>query len=446
MSATILYTVPSSAVVAPGQSFTIVGTSFPTQVGTTIVYNTVSGLPATPTLESWVVSGPDTYVTIRIPAGADIGAGSVVLTNGSTVITQGVTAQTALDLPPFGTPLSAPNQPVIITGSGFGSTTGSLFFFPTNGGPFKCLVTDWSATQIISNIPSTAAYEQGYFVVLPVEPSGTGVSIAVAGYTVTLSGLTGITSSLVGTPITISGAAGYGPKAEISGTAASITVSMGTVTLTGLIDMIPSYVGASITIADATTALNNGIFPIASYISSTSVTITNASAVTDVNNGHIHWTFLPPLTGGVNNGTFPIASFISSSSVTITNPSAVVDTNNSGALGPNPGGISFAIPGKPVVFTSFKVTTEAASSAGPSGNLFYDSAQVTSPVINGTYPIAAPNLFPVGVIVNEVSTGVYNVAWNTSSGVPEEIDTPISALVAVGPLGVRSQTALGTLT
>lgn len=370
MSATILFTVPSSAVVAPGQSFTIVGTSFPTQSGTTIVYNTVSGSPATPTLESWIVSGPDTLVTIRIPAGADIGAGSVVLTNGSTVITQGVTAQNALGLPPFGTPLSAPNQPVIITGSGFGTSTGALYFFPTNGPPFRCLVTDWSATQIISNIPSTAAYEQGYFVVLPVEPSGTGVSITVTGHTVTLSGLSGMTSSLVGTPITITGAAGYSPDA-------------------------PS----------------------------------------------------PPLTtGGVNNGTFPIASFISSSSVTITNPPAVTDPNNPGGGGPNASNISFSIPGKPVVFTSFKVTTEAAAAAGPSGNLFYDSAQVTSPVINGTYPIAAPNLFPVGTIVNEVSTGVYNVAWNTSSGVPEEIDTPISALVAVGPLGVRSQTALGTLT
>lgn len=176
--------------------------------------------------------------------------------------------------------------------------------------------------------------------------------------------------------------------ANPSGTTASITASAGpTITLTGLTNMTPAMVGLNIMVSGAASGVNNGGFPIATYISPTSVTITNPSGVTDANNGAIVWSVanwfclatvaldnhILVYVGGVgtvpqgtaasitvgggnvtltglnfmcveqfpfgqitisgaatpaNNGTFPLASLISPTSVTITNGSAATDANN----------------------------------------------------------------------------------------------------------------------
>jgi hypothetical protein len=78
------------------------------------------------------------------------------------------------------------------------------------------------------------------------------------------------------------------------GNAASITNTAGTITVSGLTNIVQASggsppVGGTLTIFGAATGANNGPFPVATWVSSTSVTITNASAVTDANNGTISW-------------------------------------------------------------------------------------------------------------------------------------------------------------
>jgi hypothetical protein len=78
------------------------------------------------------------------------------------------------------------------------------------------------------------------------------------------------------------------------GNAASITVSGGVVTVSGLTNITEASggsppVGGSLTIYGAATSANNGSFPVATWVSTTSITITNALASTDANNGSIGW-------------------------------------------------------------------------------------------------------------------------------------------------------------
>lgn len=73
------------------------------------------------------------------------------------------------------------------------------------------------------------------------------------------------------------------------GDSASITKSGSTITVSGLTSIFPAAVGGTMTIYGAATSGNNGSFPVATYVSPSSVTITNASGATDANNGSIGW-------------------------------------------------------------------------------------------------------------------------------------------------------------
>lgn len=90
-------------------------------------------------------------------------------------------------------------------------------------------------------------------------------------------------------PHTIVEASVYDAPVTQSGSTASITGPGPTLTLTGLTGMTAACVGSPITISGAATGGNNGMFIIASFISASSVTITNASGGTDANNGAITW-------------------------------------------------------------------------------------------------------------------------------------------------------------
>lgn len=83
--------------------------------------------------------------------------------------------------------------------------------------------------------------------------------------------------------------ADYGQVGAQSGITASIVVVGPVVTITGLTGMTAASVGRRLKLSGAAVAANNGTFPIASFISATSVTITNPAAVTDPNNGIIAW-------------------------------------------------------------------------------------------------------------------------------------------------------------
>lgn len=101
----------------------------------------------------------------------------------------------------------------------------------------------------------------------------------------TISGVAlGVAGSTVEVKFTTLANTNYGTAATVS------SVASGVATLTGLTNMTLGMVGGKITLSGAASSGNNGTFFIASYISATSVTITNIYAVAgDANNGSIVW-------------------------------------------------------------------------------------------------------------------------------------------------------------
>lgn len=78
------------------------------------------------------------------------------------------------------------------------------------------------------------------------------------------------------------------PTVLKSGSTATLTLVSTTVTLTGGAGFVSGDTGKKIFISGAATAANNGWFTI-TFVSSTSVSWTNASGATDANNGAISW-------------------------------------------------------------------------------------------------------------------------------------------------------------
>jgi hypothetical protein len=78
---------------------------------------------------------------------------------------------------------------------------------------------------------------------------------------------------------------------QIGASASVTTVGAGNATITGLTGMSVGSVGMFLTLSGASSSGNNGTFLIDSFISATSVTVSNPSAVaSDGNNGSIAWT------------------------------------------------------------------------------------------------------------------------------------------------------------
>lgn len=92
-----------------------------------------------------------------------------------------------------------------------------------------------------------------------------------------------------------------------TGSVASVSAfSLGVATITGLIGMAPDMVGTSLTLSGAASVGNNGTFVVASFISATSVTITNGSGVApDANNGSINWVARAPVSDLANYVSLP---------------------------------------------------------------------------------------------------------------------------------------------
>lgn len=110
-------------------------------------------------------------------------------------------------------------------------------------------------------------------------------------------------------------------QSTTTGAAASVTaLSGGFATVTGLTGMTSSSVGQMLTVSGAASSANNGIFQIAQYLSSSSVTIANPSAVAaDANNGTISWTL----------GSYPAVG----PAPAFGTPGATIGTNSSISIG-----------------------------------------------------------------------------------------------------------------
>lgn len=152
--------------VAPGQNFEIIGVGLGFSQGATVCK--LNGSTITPSFWGTATSG--TYngqqiIEFQVPGGAAIGPASLVLTNGIYSATQNLNIQTALALP--GGTTAVRGQPVILTGSGFGGSFGTLTYFSVSGAPIAATATNWSNTQIYTNIPTNADFGPGFFWVFP---------------------------------------------------------------------------------------------------------------------------------------------------------------------------------------------------------------------------------------------------------------------------------------
>jgi YD repeat-containing protein len=174
-----------------GTSVTITGTDF----GTTgsVTFNSVSAASIT----SWT----NTQIVAKVPSTIPEGAGPVVVTSGSlpsnaTVLFTAFNPVITSLLPPSG----PPNGVVVLNGTGFGATRGSVQF---NGVATQGFL--WSDTSISVNVPLNAT--TGPVTVTVNGFSSPGVTFTVIG----ALAVTGIStnSGSVGTSVTISGS-GFG--------------------------------------------------------------------------------------------------------------------------------------------------------------------------------------------------------------------------------------------
>jgi len=251
--------------------------------------------------DMWSVSG---YINLStVPAQTGTAASLLTYTNGFVTV-QGLTGMTA----------NSVGRVLTISGD----------TDATDNGSFR-IATFISASSV-------TIYNPNFFTLAVTTTTGNGVSPIVvttsstvgmtSGQQVGISGVNGNTAAngiwtitvVNSTQFSLNGSTGNGAytsggiigtdaangaitwKEQYGGAAASVTTVLnGIATLTGLTGMTTASVGHRITISGAASAGNNGTFIIASFISATSVTIQNASAVAgDANNGLINWTERDP--------------------------------------------------------------------------------------------------------------------------------------------------------
>ncbi len=178
-------TSPAGGFAAPSQSAFVVGHGFGfTQGSSTVSFHTVGGVPSPVVPVLWATIDPgqtdagQQIIEFVVPALADLGADSLVITNGAFSITIPLSIQSPLALP--GGTAGTRNQPVTLTGSGFGASFGTLTYVSAGGNPTTAAPTDWANTLIRTNVPATADFQTGYFYVFL--PSATRESAIFTGF------------------------------------------------------------------------------------------------------------------------------------------------------------------------------------------------------------------------------------------------------------------------
>lgn len=177
------------------------------------------------------------------------------------------------------TGLLFPGNPIM-----FESQFGTIYYVSTVAGTAITLTTDYTGVTD-NNVQATTPKTQGVVtntsIVIPAVLLKTveGVALGVAGSTVEVRYESFANSN-------------YGAAASIS----AFNGATGIATVTGLTNQFASQVGNYLTISGAASAGNNGRFKITGWISATSVTILNYSAVApDANNTHLVWSEPAPV-------------------------------------------------------------------------------------------------------------------------------------------------------
>jgi hypothetical protein len=203
--------------------------------------------------------------------------------------------------------------------SGTAQVKSSTYTVQTTDGTIFCNLSSNGWTLTLPSAPSTGETHtikdyDGY--AGQSTNAGSAASLSLTSSTVTLTGGSGFVSAMTGLSITISNA-----TTVTTGTTASLSFTGSTVTLTGGSGFTTYMTSLYITISNSGTGANDGTFQI-TYISSSSVSWTNASGATD-SGGAVHWS----LADTNNNGTFSL-TYISSSSVSWTNAAGVTDASS----------------------------------------------------------------------------------------------------------------------
>ena len=242
----------------------------------------------------------------------------------------------------------------------------------------------------VSGLTNMTAAMVGQTLVLDNILQGTTATItAFATPLATISGLTNMSPALVGQYLNLN----FVPE----GTNASITAFDGSnATVVGLTGMSSAFVGQNLNLSGSVNSDNNGSFVISAYISATSVTIANASAVSP-DPGPLNWGSSDP-----NNGNWQIAAYISPTSVQITNAGTVFPDPSQftwSTTDPNSGLWPIAAYISP---TSVQITNSSAISPDPGPFFWYvvGAANICALV---TGIAAAPSM--VGQTITITSTG-----------------------------------------
>jgi hypothetical protein len=414
---------PSSGL--PGTLVSITGTNFGTE--TQLSFVTFNGV-----LASQVINWTATSIQVRAPAGITTGPVVVIVpdtsnqlfysSNGvvfSVLATPGIASLSVTS--------GAVNTPVTITGTSFGTTTGTVTFNGTSA-----TITNWTDTSIQTSVPSGAT--TGNVVVTAAGGASNGVPFTVAPAITSLS----VTSGVVNTPVTITGT--------------NFGTTPGTVTFNGTSATITNWTDTSIQTSVPTGATTGNVVVtaggIASNGSSFTVLATPGIASLSVTSGAVN---TPVTIAGTNfgasqgtstvtfNGTAATVSSWSATSIAVVVPSGATTGNVVVTVSSVPSnGAAFTVLATPTI-SSLSVTSGAVNTPVTIAGTNFGASQGTSTVtFNGT--AATVSSWSATSIAAVVPSGATrgNVVVTVSSVASNGVAFTVLATPGIASLSVTS--------
>jgi hypothetical protein len=353
---------------AVGASVTITGTNFGSSQGS----GTVKFNGTTATVTSWSA----TSIATTVPSGATTG-NVVVFASGVNSSGKSFTVVSAPSITSLSPTTGAVGAAVTITGTNFGSSQGSSTV-KFNG--TTATVTTWSATSIVTTVPSGATTGNVVVFASGVNSNGSSFTVVSAPSITSLSK----TSGAVGTSITITGT-NFGSSqgsstVKFNGTTATVT----TWSATSIATTVPSGATTGNVVVFASGVNSNGssftVVPNITSLSPTTGAVGASVTITGTTFGSTQGTSTVKF-----NGTTGTPTNWSATSIVVPVPSGattgnVVVTVSSQASN----GISFTVVSAPSI-TSLSPTTGAVGASVTITGTNFGSSQGSSTVkFNGT--------------------------------------------------------------
>ena len=246
------------------------------------------------------------HTVLTVTWDAALSSGRVTLTTPYSGATNSATTASKILLGFFGVTMTSPTVTATTSQTGIISTGSKMQFASQAGTTYTVLSINGGGTIITLTTtytgPTTTPTTATLIVATPVQYNLVRI---VSGRNATSDSRWRRITSVSNAPpafVDVASADAW-PNSEPSGTNATITVALGIVTVTGLTGMTAAEVGGSLIISGSSQATNNGTWTIATFISATSVTITNGSAVTDT--GGDTWSIGVAFAIAVSNASVP---------------------------------------------------------------------------------------------------------------------------------------------